>query len=106
VLVELGKVAFYFMGYALLGLIIATIFRSVVMAIATLLIFPTTIEPLLGLLLKEDSKYLPFTALDSSVGAAILQDVLTPGRAIAVTCVYLAIGLAVMWLLFVRRDAN
>lgn len=103
---QIGKVVFYYMGYALIGLLLATLTRSVVMAIGTLLIFPITIEPLLSIILKDDAKYLPFTALDSTVGASMMPSVLPPGEAIAVTCAYLAAGLLITWLLFVRRDAN
>lgn len=106
VLTHVGRVAFYYMGYALIGLLIATVARSVVVAIATLLIFPITVEPLLGLVLKENTKYLPFTALDSTVGAAITERTLTPGSAIVVTCGYLVVGLVITWVLFVRRDAS
>ncbi len=105
-LAELGKVVFYYMGYALVGLLLAMLTRSVVMAVGTLLIFPITIEPLLSLVLRDNAKYLPFTALDSTVGATVMPNVLSPGNAIAVTCVYLAGGLFITWLLFVRRDAN
>lgn len=103
---EIGKIAFYYMGYALIGIMIATIARSVVAAISILLIVPVTIEPLLGLVLKENSKYLPFTALDSTVGASISQSVLSPGGAIILTCLYLSAGVLVTWLLFLRRDAT
>lgn len=103
---ELGKIAFYCAGYALIGMLIATVTRSVIVAVATLLIFPTTIEPLLGLLVKENVKYLPFTALDSTVGASMVQNTLQPGPAMLVSMAYLAAALAVTWLLFVRRDAN
>ncbi len=106
VLEHVGKVVFYFMGYALIGLLLAMLTRSVVMAIGTLLIFPITFEPLLSIILKEDAKYLPFTALDSTVGASMMPNVLPPGDAITVTCAYLAAIMLVTWLLFVRRDAN
>jgi len=105
-LVELGKVTFYYMGYALVGILLAIITRSVVVAIATLLIFPAVIEPLLGLLLKTNAKYLPFTALDSTVGATISQSTLSPKNAIITSACYLLIATIIGWLLFVRRDAN
>ena len=66
---------------------------------------PTTVEPLLGLLLKENTKYLPFTALDSTVGASISPNTLSSGDAILVSTGYLLVTLAVTWLLFVKRDA-
>lgn len=104
---ELGRVAFYCVGYALIGTLIALVTKSLVVAIAALLIIPTTIEPLLSLVLKENAKYLPFTAIDSTIGAAVMsQNALSPGKAMALTGVYLGIGLAITWVLFVRRDAN
>lgn len=106
VLTQVGKLIFYYIGYGLIGLLLAVVTRSIVMSIATLFIFPTTIEPLLGLLLKENTKYLPFTALDSTVGASMIQNTLTVGSAIAVATAYLAGGLLVTWWLFVRRDAS
>lgn len=105
VLAQLGKIIFYCTGYALLGMLIATLARSVVVAIAAILIVPTTVEPLLGLLLKENTKYLPFTALDSTVGASISANALSSGDAILVSTGYLLATLAVTWLLFVKRDA-
>lgn len=106
VLTQVGKLIFYYIGYGLIGLFLAVVTRSIVMSIATLFIFPTTIEPLLGLLLKDNTKYLPFTALDSTVGASMIQDTLTASSAILVSAAYLAAGLAVTWWLFVRRDAS
>lgn len=103
---ELGKVAFYYAGYSILGIILAIVTRNVVGAIATLLIVSTTLEPLLGVLLKDNAKYLPITVLDSTVGAAISQNVLSPGKAILFSTLYLSIGAFVAWLLFMRRDAS
>lgn len=103
---QLGRIVFYYAGYALLGLLIATIVRSVVGAIVTLLLYSMTVEPLVGLFLKENAKYLPVTALDSTVGASQSMHVLTPGAAIVVSTLYLAVGAAIMWALFVRRDAS
>jgi ABC-2 type transport system permease protein len=106
ILTQVGKLIFYYIGYGLIGLLLAVVTRSIVMSIATLFIFPTTIEPLLGLLLKDNTKYLPFTALDSTVGATMIQNTLTAGTAVLVSTAYLAAGLFVTWWLFVRRDAN
>lgn len=106
-LAQLGKVAFYYVGYALVGLLIATLLRSVVAAIAVLFMFPVTIEPLLGLVLKDNAVYLPFAALDTIVGASMIQgDNLTSNGAIGVSAIYLVVIGAITWLLFLRRDAN
>lgn len=102
---ELGKISFYCAGYALIGMLIATLARSVVVAIAAILIIPTTIEPLLGLLLKENAKYLPFTSFDSIMQASLSPNTLSPGSAMLVATGYLSAILIVTWLLFVKRDA-
>lgn len=102
----IGKLIFYIAGYALLAMLLAVATRSVIAAISIFLIFPTTVEPLLSLLLKDNAKYLPFTALDSTVSASMMQATLSSGQAIAVSSAYLAAGFLVTWLLFVRRDAS
>lgn len=107
VLVQVSRVAFYYMSYALIGLLLAILTRSVVFAVSTFLIVPVTVEPLLGLLLKENAKYLPFTALDSTVGVSMTTDkLLSPTNAMAVASVYLVVGCLIAWLFFMRRDAN
>lgn len=106
VLAELGRLTFYCAAYSLVGILLATATRSVVFAIATIFIFPTAIEQLLGLLLKDNAKYLPFTALDSTVGAAMNPSALASGTAMLVSSVYLAVALVATWVLFVKRDAN
>ncbi len=106
-LVEIGKVAFYYLGYALIGLLLAALVRNIVAAVAGLLILSTTIEPLLAeFVLKANAKYLPFTALDTSVGATMMQNPLSTGVAMGVAGAYLLAGLLATWFLFVRRDAN
>lgn len=57
------KVIFFGWAYAMLAVSIALLLRNQIAAIATLLLFPTTAEPLLGLLQKDNASYLPFTAL-------------------------------------------
>lgn len=106
VLSTVGKLLFYFAGYALLGTLVAVVTRSVIAAISIMLIFPSIVEPLLGLLLKENAKYLPITALDSTMGTSLAQAPLSSGTAIAVSCVYLLVGFVVTWFLFTKRDAN
>jgi ABC-2 type transport system permease protein len=102
---------FYGWGYAMAGLVIATLIRSQVGAIVTLLIVPTTVESLLGLLLKHNTVYLPFSSLNQVIGSgSSMRDPngghLSPGKAAAVYCIYLVVGWIVAWTLFLRRDAN
>lgn len=102
---QLGKVVFYYAGYALLGIVIATIVRGVVGAISALLIYSIAIEPLLSLLFRGNAKYLPVASLDSVVGAAQIPETLPALAAIGVSSIYLVAGMIAAWVLFVRRDA-
>lgn len=102
----LGKVALYYVGYALIGVLLAVLLRAVVGAIAVLLLFPTTIEPLMSMVLKEKAVYLPFAALDTIMGASMMRGDLTSAGAIGVSAIYIAVFGIITWLLFLRRDAN
>ena len=92
------------LAWVMFGLLFAVLFRNVVGAIITLFIVPSTIESLLGLLLKENVKYLPFSSLDQVINVS--SNGLTPGSAAIVVSIYLAVGWAVGWWLFRERDAN
>ncbi|HUD06433.1 MAG TPA: ABC transporter permease [Candidatus Saccharimonadales bacterium] len=97
---------FYGLGYAMAGLLIAAIVRNQIGAVVTLLIFPATVERLLSLLLKNNSVYLPFTALSTVIGQGEnVYNTITPFHAFLVFCGYLVLGFAVTWYLFLRRDA-
>lgn len=103
----LGKIALYFVIYVLVGLTIALLVRSVVAAIVVLMIFPSTIEPLLGLILKDNAKYLPFTAIDGMLGNGMTVNAsLSVGSAAIVAVIYVVALWLLSWFLFVRRDAN
>lgn len=102
---QLGKVVFYYVGYALLGMLIAAIVRGVVGAIVSLLLYSIAVEPLLSVFLKGNAKYLPINALDSTVGASQIPETLSAVAAVGVSSVYLAAGMLIAWVLFVRRDA-
>lgn len=104
---QFGKVAIYYVLYAIIGLVLTIILRGVIAPIATLLIFPTTVEPLLSLVLKKNASYLPFTSLDNILNAAVIQNASTSSaKAILVSSVYVVVTGVVAWLLFLRRDAN
>jgi len=103
--VQIGRVAFYYVGYAILGILIACLARSVVGAVSTLLLYSAVVEPILGLLLRDNAKYLPVTALDSTVGAAMVTNMLSANTAILVSVGYLGVGLIITWIMFVKRDA-
>lgn len=93
---------YYFGAYALLGLLLTVLFRHVVGAIAFLFIVPGTVEALAGFVLKENAKYLPFSAL---------RDVLSPtalssSQGALLFAAYLLVAWIAAWLLFLRRDAS
>lgn len=107
VAVQLFRVMFYSLAYGFLGLLITILLRHLVGAIVFLLIFPSTVEPLLGLLLKDNAAYLPFSTLDHIMGAAAIQsDKLTASTATWISLIYMSVLIGVTWLVFSRRDAN
>ena len=100
-------------GWALAGLLFGTLLRNQVGALAVLLIVPGTVEALLGLLLKENTKYLPFTALSQvlsnpSAGLPnpLIPHPLPPVQGGLLFLAYLVVGWLVAGVLFLRRDAN
>lgn len=110
-----GKVLFYTEGYAMAALLFITLIRNQIGAIALLLLMPGTIETLFSLLLKKNSIYLPFTALSQVVQSPLsdteakrVVDVghLSPVKGATVFLIYLIIGWAVAWYLFLKRDAS
>lgn len=101
------RVALYSFTYGIVGLLITILLRNLIGAIVFLLIVPTTVEPLLGLLLKDNAVYLPFSTIDHVLGAAMIQGAdMSTGVASALTAGYIAVLGMVTWLIFVRRDAN
>lgn len=106
-----ARCIFYASGFTLLGLAIAALVRNVALAIVIMFMVPGTVETLLGLLLKQNAAYLPFTLLSKLViitpteGVPITKDI-SPIRAALIYSVYLL----VIWLItawtFQRRDAN
>lgn len=106
----IGKALFYAWGSSMLAVIIALLVRSQVGAIVTILLFPGLAENLLGLLLQEDSKYLPFRALEqflsASASTAGTSAVLTTSQAALVALGYIVVTGAASFVLFQKRDAN
>lgn len=101
-----GTLFLYYIGYALLGLIITVIVRSMVATVGIVFSMSLIVEPLLGLIvLHERAKYLPFASLDAIVDTAHGFS-LTPGNAIAMSGVYIVAGLLTAWSVFRLRDAN
>ncbi|HTE57996.1 MAG TPA: ABC transporter permease [Verrucomicrobiae bacterium] len=94
-------------AYVVYAFIIAMIIRVQVGAIAAIFLIPATIEPLLGLVLKKNVAYLPFNALNMSLGTGPPDAMaISDNRAALVVVTYMVVGLLVAWVLFLRRDAN
>jgi ABC-2 type transport system permease protein len=106
----LWRCLFFGWGYAMIALILATIIRNQIGAFITLFIVPSTVEGLAALLLKRDSVYLPFTALNTVMGSGIgdtqYSNTITQFHAALVFLVYLVVGGFIGWMLFTRRDVN
>lgn len=98
-------------GWALAGMLFVALLRNQVAAIVVLFVVPSTVESLLGLLLKENAKYLPFMALSQVVavhfpGEVTLFGTLTPVQGALIFLAYLSGVWAIAWVLFLKRDAN
>jgi ABC-type transport system involved in multi-copper enzyme maturation permease subunit len=114
-----AKTVFFTEAFAMAGLLFITLIRNQVGAIAALLILPNTIEGLLSLLLKNNSVYMPFMALQQVVQAPTitvsgapahppndnLGSLSAPKGALVYLC-YLVGAWIVAWYLFLRRDAS
>lgn len=93
----------YVSAFTLIGLLLTIFFRSIVMPIVMIILVPSTIEPLLGLLLDDNQKYLPFTSIQELIYPGVEADLL---RSVITISVYLIVGWAIGWYLFLRRDAT
>jgi ABC-2 type transport system permease protein len=104
---------FFGWGYAMAGFLLAVLTRNQVASIVSLFLIPSLAEQLLGeLLLKHNSVYMPFTALNqvlngpSSVSSGLMSSTFSSARAAGIYCVYVVMGGIVAWVLFYKRDAN
>lgn len=111
----IGRILFHSEGYALAALLFGVLIRNQVGSFAALLIGPGPVEGLLSLILRHDSVYLPFMALDQviqapSVTAPNVNEAptgyLSASKGALVFLAYLVAGWIVGWYLFLRRDAT
>lgn len=93
--------AYLVLGFGMIGLLLAFLFRHLVGAIAALFIWPT-VEMLLSPLLKDNSRYLPFSLLEQVQGGVVWS----PTTAAFLFAAYLATLWLLAWYLFKWRDAN
>ena len=91
----------------MIGLLLAAIIRLQPGSVAALFVLPAVVEPLLSQLLSKNAVYLPFAALSQLVGdGAVGGGSLAPGKAALVFLIYLVVGWAVAWYLFLKRDSS
>ncbi|MET0779554.1 MAG: ABC transporter permease [Candidatus Saccharimonadales bacterium] len=108
------RAVFYGWGFSMFGLAFAVILRHQIGVIVTLFMVPSTGEALVGLLLRHNAVYLPFTALGQvlehhpvvQAGRLINPIAMSYGRAALIAALYIAVVWVVAWILFTRRDAN
>lgn len=98
-----GHVAAIILGNVVFAFIIAMLARSLIVAIAAVILLPSTIEQLLVLLLRENTKYLPYTALSNF---SDVTSKISSTFSLAVVCSYALVFGALAWALFLKRDAN
>lgn len=101
----------YTWGYVLSGIILAVIIRGLVGSFVAYFLIPTA-ESILSLIIKGNTKYLPFRALDATAAIPNQQNIdmglttLSHMTAFIVTCAYLGFFGLIAVILFVKRDAN
>ncbi len=108
----LWRCLFFGWGYCMIALLLIAIVRNQIGAIVGLFMVPITVEPLLSLLLKTNTVYLPFMSLNQVLAipgadaAPQGSGHLSPGKGVLVFAIYLVVGWAIAWILFLKRDAN
>ncbi len=102
---------FFGWGMAMTALAMAMIIRNQVGALVAFLFIPGPGEAILGILLKQNAVYLPFSALNQVISSPTTSQGgpntghLSPGKAVAVFSFYLITAWLVAWYLFHKRDA-
>jgi len=102
------RTIFYGWGFAMMASILAFIIRIQVGALVAVFLIPGTIEQILGLLLKNNQVYLPFSSLAVLVGesSSDIGGHISYLQAFTVASIYIVVGWLVAWYLFIKRDAN
>ena len=97
---------YYVWGYTMAALLIAVLIRNQIGSIIAIFIIPGVVENLLGLILKSNQVYLPFSALGFVIGDSSHTYSITQFHAALVFLAYLVIGWIIAWILFLKKDAN
>jgi ABC-type transport system involved in multi-copper enzyme maturation permease subunit len=98
----MSRALFYGWGFSMLALLIASLIRVQPGAIAAMFLVPGIVEQLLGLVLKTNQGYLPFSSLDSILN----HNRFSTMHEIVVALAWIVGGWLIAWVAFVRRDAN
>lgn len=107
----LWRSLFYGWAYSMFGVFLAIIIRNQIGVIAFLLLVPGTVESLLGLLLKQNVVYLPFSSMTNVISPTSVASAEGVAVVSAVTSAFVVIGYLICtgvasWVLFLKRDAN
>lgn len=98
----------YAWGYILTGVSIAVLIRSLVGSVVAFFLIPTA-EQILSLILKSNTKFLPFRSLEAVAATNAPVEIganLGHAAALGIFGIYLVIFGALATWLFVHRDAN
>jgi ABC-2 type transport system permease protein len=98
----LPRLFFTSWAYAMFGLIIAFIARVQVATVVAYFLIPSTVEPLLGVILKKKQDYLPFISVDGVINHHSISHM----TALVTASIWVVVGGAVAWVLFLKRDAS
>jgi ABC-type transport system involved in multi-copper enzyme maturation permease subunit len=93
-------------GYATYAFSLAVLMRNQVGSIVTFLLIPLLGENIIAHIFTQTANYLPFAMLQAAVDPTGLGNHTTEHHAVEVSLVYVAIGLIVSSILFLKRDAN
>jgi len=95
-------------GYMMYALIIAAIIRSQVGSIVTFLLIPLVGEHIVEAIFKSSMNYMPFNSLQAVANNLLpsADNSVSTTHNVVVTCMYVAVGALVSFILFARRDAN
>lgn len=104
----LARVVYYELAITLFSMLIAVVARNVTAALIMVMIVVSTVESLLGIIVKHNYIYFPYRSLSFVLSKGTPDDMphLTPLRAAVVFSLYLIVGWLLAGYLFMHRDAN
>lgn len=99
------RMLLYIGGSLTFAFTFTVLLRSLIGAIALILIVPTTIEGILTFVLKTKAQYLPFSSLTNITATAHQEGINVKGCAIAFVAYVIVLGVG-SYVMFLKRDAN